>query len=151
VLYTSIVYIHVLSAIVAVGVNVTYALWLARGAMQREHLLFALRGVKLMDDRIANPAYGVLLLTGIVQVWMSGRSFHQFWIEWALVLWLVLALVGTLGYSRALKRQIKIVETSGPDDPAYAGANSRQQMFGIVLMIIVLVILGLMVFRPGGA
>jgi uncharacterized membrane protein len=150
-LYHLIVFIHVLSAIVAVGYNASYALWLARGKVEREHLLFALRGIKFMDDRVANPAYGLLLVTGIAQVIMSGRSWHEAWIEGAVALWVVLTVVAFTLYSPALSRQIAIVSAGGPDDPAFPAADRRQTAFAIVLMLLVLAILALMVFRPGGA
>jgi uncharacterized membrane protein len=150
-MYHVIVFIHVLSAIVAVGYNATYAVWLTRGGMEREHLLFALRGIKFMDDRIANPAYGLLLITGVSQVIMSGRSWHQAWIEWAIALWLLLAIVAFGTYTPALKRQIEVLSERGPDDPAYLAADRRQTALGLALMVIAVVIVGLMVFRPGGA
>jgi uncharacterized membrane protein len=149
--YHLIVFIHVLSAIVAVGYNATYAVWIARGSRVPEHLLFALRGIKFMDDRIANPAYGLLLITGIAQVVISGRSWQEAWIEWALALYALLAIVAFAAYSPALKRQIGILADRGPDDPSYVAADRRQTFLGVVLMLIALAILALMVFRPGGA
>ena len=59
--YEILKFLHVLLAIVAVGFNATYAVWLARAAKEPEHEAFALRGVKFLDDRIANPAYALLL------------------------------------------------------------------------------------------
>ena len=50
------------------GANLTYGVWLARAARESQHLAFALRGVKILDDRIANPAYGVIFLTGMAMV-----------------------------------------------------------------------------------
>ena len=150
-LYHAIVFIHVLSAIVAVGYNATYAVWLARGSLDRAHLLFALRGIKFMDDRIANPAYGLLLLTGIAQVIISHRPWQEAWIEWAIGLWILLVVVAAAFYTPALKRQIQIVSERGPDDPAYGPADRRQTFFGVVLMVIAIVIVALMVFRPGGS
>jgi hypothetical protein len=150
-MYQTVVYIHVLSAIIAVGYNATYAVWLTRGGMEREHLLFALRGIKFMDDRIANPAYGLLLITGIAQVIMSHRSWHQTWIELAIALWVLLAIIAFAAYSPTLKRQIKVLSDRGPDDPAYLAVDRRSTVLGVILMIIALVIVGLMVFRPGGA
>lgn len=58
--YELLKYVHVLMAIVTVGFNASYAIWLRRAARAPEHRSFALRGVKLLDDRFANPAYGVL-------------------------------------------------------------------------------------------
>src|SRR5438477_872437 len=95
-------YIHVLSAIVAVGANVTYGVWGTRADRDQEHLGFALKGIKFIDDRIANPAYGVLLLTGLIMVFMH-YSFTTFWILAGIALYVLVALVAVLGYSPALK------------------------------------------------
>jgi hypothetical protein len=43
-------YVHILSASVAFGVNLTYALWLTRVANKPEALSFTLRTIKIMDD-----------------------------------------------------------------------------------------------------
>ncbi|HLI97055.1 MAG TPA: DUF2269 family protein [Candidatus Baltobacteraceae bacterium] len=150
-MYQIIVFIHVLSAIAAVGYNATYAVWLARGSMEREHLLFALRGIKFMDDRVANPAYGLLLITGIAQVIMSHRSWHETWIELAIVLWVILAVIGFAAYSPTLKREIQLLSERSQDDPEFVALDRRGTVLGATLMIIALVIVGLMVFRPGGA
>ena len=53
-LYLLLKWLHVLLAIAAVGTNLTYGVWIARARRQPELLPFALRGVKLLDDRIAN-------------------------------------------------------------------------------------------------
>lgn len=150
-MYQIVVFIHVLSAIVAVGYNATYAVWLARGSREREHLLFALRGIKFMDDRVANPAYGLLLITGIAQVIISHRSWHETWIELAIALWVLLAIIGFAAYSPTLKRQIQLLSDGSPDNPEFVALDRRSTVLGMTLMIIALVILGLMVFRPGGA
>ncbi len=150
-MYQIIVFIHVLSAIAAVGYNATYAVWLARGSMEREHLLFALRGIKFMDDRVANPAYGLLLITGIAQVIMSHRSWHETWIELAVALWVLLAIIGFAAYSPTLKREIQLLSERSQDDPEFAALDRRGTILGATLMVIALVIVGLMVFRPGGA
>jgi uncharacterized membrane protein len=66
--YLLIKLLHVLAAAIAVGANVTYAIWIAAGSRDPKTLPFALRGVKLIDDRLANPAYGLLLITGVAMV-----------------------------------------------------------------------------------
>ncbi len=50
-------YLHIFFAIVAVGFNISYAVWLARAARTPQHLGLALRGVKFLDDYFANPCY----------------------------------------------------------------------------------------------
>ena len=43
--------LHILFAIVAVGLNISYGIWQARAASSPEHMGFALRGIKFLDDR----------------------------------------------------------------------------------------------------
>jgi hypothetical protein len=52
--------VHVLSAIVAIGTNVTYFVWFVamRGRSQAEPG-FAPQMIKALDSRLANPAYGI--------------------------------------------------------------------------------------------
>lgn len=54
------------------GLNISYSAWIVRSRRKPASTAFALKGIKFLDDRIANPAYGVLLLTGIlgVIVWL---------------------------------------------------------------------------------
>ena len=42
--YSLLKFVHVLLAITAVGSNITYAAWNVRGAMEPQHLAFALKG-----------------------------------------------------------------------------------------------------------
>src|ERR1044071_545634 len=103
-------FLHVLLAIIAIGFNASYAIWLARARREPEHTLFALRGIKTLDDRFANPAYAVLLVLGVGLVFMGGYSFSMFWIAASLVLYVGLLLGGLLVYSPTLKAQIAALE-----------------------------------------
>jgi uncharacterized membrane protein len=148
-LYTALKLVHILLAITAVGFNASYAIWLARaGQMSKEINEFALRGVKFMDDRIANPAYGLLLVTGLLMVFTGPWSLTTRWIDAALVLFVILILIGVLGYTPALRNQIKALETGGPDSAAYKSAAARQNLIGILIIVPLLLILYLMVFKP---
>ena len=97
--YEVLKFVHVLLAIVAVGFNATYAVWLARAAREPEHEAFALRGVKFLDDRIANPAYALLLVTGLSMVWVGDLDLVQFWLLTALVLYVVAVGLGLFVYT----------------------------------------------------
>src|SRR6202035_3278726 len=87
-------YIHILSAIVAVGLNISYAIWILRAQREPTHTAFALKGIKFLDDRIANPAYGVLLLTGLLMVVLLPIPITTLWIVIALILYAALLVVG---------------------------------------------------------
>ncbi len=148
-LYTAIKYVHILLAITAVGFNASYAIWLARASqMSKEINEFALRGIKFLDDRIANPAYGLLLVTGLLMVWRGPWSLTTRWIDAALVVFVVIVLLAVFGYTPALRNQIKALESDGPESPAYQAAAARQRLFGILFVIPILLILYLMVFKP---
>jgi uncharacterized membrane protein len=148
-LYLALKYVHILLAIVAVGFNASYAVWLARAAREPEHESHVLRGIKLLDDRFANPAYGLLLVTGLAMVFVARLDLRtQLWIDVALGLWLLLVLGGLAVYTPTLRRQIAALESSGPGSAEYRALSSRATAAGIVLAVIALVIVALMVFKP---
>src|SRR5215471_9711868 len=142
-LYTTLKLVHILLAITAIGFNASYAIWLTRaGRLSREINEFALRGVKFMDERIANPAYGLLLVTGLLMVFLGPWNLTTRWIDAALV------LIAVFGYTPALRDQIKALEAEGSGSAAYRSAATRQNVMGIIVVIPVLLILYLMVFKP---
>jgi uncharacterized membrane protein len=146
--FTAIKYVHVLSAIVAVGFNFTYAIWLARAQRDPSHLNFALRSVKFLDDRVANPAYILLLISGLSMVFIAHYSLTTFWIAGALALFVILAVVGFSLYTPTLSRQIRTLASHGMDSAEYQALSARGTAVGIALAVIVLSILGLMIFKP---
>ncbi|TME67800.1 MAG: DUF2269 family protein, partial [Chloroflexi bacterium] len=83
--YVAVKYLHILAAIVAVGSNITYGVWSVRARGNPSNVGFALKGIRFLDDRIANPAYGVVLLTGVLMA-IFGFGFFHLWIIVSLVL-----------------------------------------------------------------
>jgi uncharacterized membrane protein len=143
-------FVHVMLAIVAVGFNASYGIWLARSASApqatQSHVL---RTIKFLDDRIANPAYGLLLLTGLLMIFSASIPV-RLWIALALGLWLVLVVVGLGVYTPTLRDQIRVLESEGPGSDEYRRLSSRGRTLGIVLAVIVVVIVFLMVAKPAG-
>ncbi|HUK55982.1 MAG TPA: DUF2269 family protein [Nitrospiria bacterium] len=147
--YLLIKWLHVFSAIVAVGANVTYGIWLARAGRNPEALPFTLRGIKLIDDRIANPAYGLLLVTGLAMAFVGGLSLTTPWLLTALVLYVLVALIGLLGYTPTLRRQIEALDREGHESSDYQALARRGGRIGMLLAVLVTVIIFLMVVKPG--
>ncbi len=146
--YLLIKWIHVLAAILALGANLTYGVWLSLASRDGKSLPFALRGIKFLDDRLATPAYGVLLVTGLLMVYLIKLPITQPWLLAALVLYLITALVGILAYAPTVRAQIRLVEDPGPSSMEYQKAARRGQQFGVITIIIVVVIVFLMVVKP---
>ena len=141
-------FIHILAAIVAVGFNLSYVVWITRAQRDPAHETFALKGIKFMDDRIANPAYGVLLLTGLLMVFLGGFSFTTLWIDVALVLYVVLIVLAVRFYTPSLREQIKLAEAGDTTSVAFVRLARTGRITGQALGLIVLVILAMMVFKP---
>ena len=115
--YTTLKSLHVLFAIVAVGFNASYGIWLAAAARNPEHTGFVLRRIKVLDDRLANPAYAMLLVIGLSMVWVGDLDLTTFWLAAALVLYGVLLVLGMGVYTPTLRRQIHALDERGSASP----------------------------------
>ena len=146
-LFLALKVIHVLAAITAVGANVTYAFWLRRAGTDRDRLLYSIDGVRRMDRVIANPAYIVLLVTGVLMVVTGAYSFETGWIAAAIVLYILTAIVGITLFAPAIRRQQAEAERD-PSSAAYAAAANRSNLFGVLTVVIVVVIVYPMVAKP---
>jgi uncharacterized membrane protein len=146
--YVLVKWIHVLMAITALGANITYGVWLTRAAREPQHLAFALRGVKMLDDRVANPAYGILLITGMAMAGMGRIPLTTPWFLTGLILYVILVVIALAGYTPTLRRQIQALEAGGPNTTEYQAFAARATRLGIVLAIIAVIIVFLMVTKP---
>jgi uncharacterized membrane protein len=142
-------WIHVLSAIVAVGANATYGIWFGRARRNPDLLPFTLQTIKTIDDQLANRAYGLLVITGLIMVFTAQIPLTRPWLLTALVLYVILVLVGLFGYTPTLRNQIQALESDGVDSPAYQALARRGTKLGMALAVIAVVIVFLMVVKPG--
>jgi len=148
-LFVIVKFLHVLLAIIAVGFNATYGVWLARVAREPVPTQsFVLRGIKRLDDWFANPAYVLLAVTGVTMVLVGELRFVTFWIAGGIVLWAIAVALGFFVYTPMLRNQIHALETAGPDSEAYNSYASNARFVGILLAVIVVLIVFLMVTKP---
>jgi uncharacterized membrane protein len=146
--YLAIKLVHIFLAITALGANLTYGVWFALAARRPALAVPVMRGIKLIDDYIANPAYVLMLPTGALMVWLGGLGFGTRWIAASMSLWLVAMLLGFLGYSPLLRQQIAAAEREGPDAPATRAVARRANVVTVLLALDFFAILILMVFKP---
>ena len=145
--YLVLKYIHIFAAIVAVGANITYGVWNARSQSDGAHLGFALKGIKFIDDRIANPAYGVVLLTGLIMIFAGSWGF-KLWIVLALILFAAVVGAAVAFYSPLLNRMIRMVDAGQATSSEFAVLVNRNRALGIVFAVLIALILVMMVFKP---
>ncbi|WP_299645289.1 hypothetical protein [uncultured Chloroflexus sp.] len=75
-IYTLLVLLHILAAMTAVGLNASYAIWIARGTRNPASLPFAPHGVKFIDDYVANPCYLIGAVTSTLMIAGARASYH---------------------------------------------------------------------------
>jgi len=147
--YTLAKFLHVLFAIIAVGYNASYGLWLARAARQPGPTqLFTLQTIKFMDDRIANPLYGLLALTGLYMAFTAGYPLSTFWIAAALVLYVIALIIAFAVISPNFRAALRALETEGAASEGYTRAMARGRVFGALIGLVVLAIVFMMVVKP---
>ena len=147
-LYLILVWLHVVAAAIAVGTNVTYGVWMARVRKAPAALPFALATVKVLDDRMANPAYGVVAVTGVLLVWLGPFAFTTPWVLASIVLFAIVGGLGLFAYTPTLRAQVELANAGRADTPEFAALSKRGAMLGPILGVLVVAILFLMVVQP---
>ncbi len=144
---TTLLFLHVLSAIVAVGVNASYFFWMRRAVLAPESRAYTLATIRLLETRIAIPAYAVALATGIALVLNSGgvHSFGTAWIDTSIALWVVIMALGGF-HARVVKRQLAADADS--DSDAYEAGHARGRVLMALIMLCAAGTLFLMVAKP---
>jgi len=145
--YLLLKYLHVLLAITALGSNITYAVWKALSAREPAHAPFALKGIAFIDNRVANPAYGGLLITGLVLLAVGQVGFRG-WVIAALILFALLIVVAIGFYSRVVRQQIQVMDAEGVESAAYKRLDGQAMIYGIISLVIALAIVFMMVVKP---
>lgn len=146
--YAVLKFVHVALAIVAIGSNVSYGLWLRRAAREPQHAAHILRGVKVLDDRFAGPAYGLLLVTGFALVVVGDIPLTSFWILAALVLYAGILIGGLFFYTPTLRGQTALAEAGSSDSDEYRRLAKRGTVVGGGLIAFAFAIEFLMVTKP---
>ncbi len=146
--YDLLQFVHVLLAIIAVGFNASYGVWLARARREPGQLPSVLATIKFLDDRFANPAYILLLVTGVAMVLVEDLGFDTVWISAAITLYAVMVLVAMLGYSPALRRQLALSAEGRTGSDEFAAVSRRATVLGILTSVLVVAIVFLMVTKP---
>ncbi len=145
--YVLLKFVHVVLAIIAVGFNASYGIWLARAAREPQHLGHVLAGIHVADN-IANGAYALLLVTGLTLVFVGGIPLTTFWIAAALALYVLAILFGIVLYGPTARAQRAALASAGPTSAEYQRLSQRGTTLGIITAVIVLVIVFLMVAKP---
>lgn len=141
-------WLHVMAAVVAVGANLTYSIWIRGAAAEPSMLPFVLKTISLMDRRIANPAYVVLLATGLGMAPTLPVPLTTPWLLAALILYSLAALLGILVYAPTARQQRTLLQSESSASPRYQAVAKRANALGLFVTVDVLAIVFLMVVKP---
>jgi uncharacterized membrane protein len=146
--------LHIVGAIVAVGLSVSYGIWTALGdATGAAERAFALRSISWIDRRLTTPAFVLQLITGAVLVWLIGTALlQQTWLRVSLGLYVLLTVLAIAKYAPLHRRQLALAEqiaAGQTPDEDYAAVASRARIWGLAVVLITLTIVVLMVTKPG--
>ena len=138
--------LHIFIAVVALGTSAGLGIVLEFFGSHPIHGSFVLRAIARVTWLVVLPGYALMLATG---VWLVGQSWSYTanWIQCALALWAigVLPLASSL---LLLGKQRWALDTAGPTSASYQRISRASRVAGGSFGLVVVLILGLMVFKP---
>jgi uncharacterized membrane protein len=146
-LYLVVKFVHILVAIIAVGSSAGSSLWLRLAMRNPEHLPFALRSAKFLDEVVTRPGLILIALTGL---WMAASrwSFELAWIRAALLLVVIVLALLYIVVGPTLGRLIHLTEGSGRDTPQWRRSELIFEVVGGGAGLVIVAIVWLMVSKP---
>jgi uncharacterized membrane protein len=158
-MFQFVLFLHILAVVFAFGPNAALAVIGAKAGTEPQHSNFALRLNEFVETRIVIPLALVVLVTGLLLVWLGGIGLLHGWLLLALLLYFAALGVATgvmLPNTRKMIRASEMMLARGPGaagagpPPEVARSVRILQIGGIYLLASIVVILFLMVERPGG-
>lgn len=144
--YLGLKYAHILIAILALGTGAAVGMLVGFFGDDATHGAFVLRLSRKLLHWVVLPGYALMLVTGM---WMGhlAELLDARWAEWAMNVWGLGALLLVM-MTRSLRRQITLREIEGAASPGYRRAALLGRCYGSGAALVILLILGLMIFKP---
>lgn len=144
-------FLHILAAIIAFGPIFVFPLVGVLAAKQPQHIAFAVAINEAIEERLVTPLAATMLISGAGLIWTANINFFTTpYLIVAVVLYLAAMGIGTGVLLPNTKKMMTIVEgDSGPTPELFRLIKANQQ-FGMLTTAFFLVIVFLMVIKPGG-
>jgi len=146
-------FLHVLGAIAAFGFGFYAPIFGMASAKEPQHGNWFMRASKRLSNVILIPFAISMFVTGTLLVSATGgmRRFEELWLAVAVVLYVIALLIVFLLQRPALNKVIAMTSAPpGPGDPPAELAENirRMQLYGTALLVLSIVIVALMVWKP---
>jgi uncharacterized membrane protein len=157
--YNISLWIHISAAVVGLGATFAEAiLFQVAMRMDPRNMPFVHRAQRAINQRLANPALLIILITGIIQVLDSDFiDFSDAWISASFVI--IIALGGLLGAyfiptdKRLEAQAAEEIAAAGPGpvqlSQGYLDKLKQEGMMGVISGVLIIVVIFLMVVKPG--
>lgn len=149
-MYELLLYLHIVSATIWVG-GAVYVQLLGIRASQSDdpaELPRYARNIEAIGRVVFAPAAFVILGTGAVMT-IQAWDFGQAWIAFAIGLWVLSAVAGSVYLAPRSKQAAALFEAEGPASVAGRDLIGRMFLVSRLELASFAVIIGLMVFKPG--
>jgi uncharacterized membrane protein len=145
-IYMGLKWLHIVAACIAFGSNVTHFFWLLSANSDPVNRANILRLVKKIDDRLAVPAYVVVIVCGAT-MWLWRWPTNTSWLVVSLILSLLLTAWG-ISFGPLMKKWIRMAEDQAPGDRSLVMLARKLTMWWAGIVVSVLVVIYLMVWKP---
>ena len=149
-------FLHILSAIVAFGPTFAFALYGAQAGKEPQHANFMARANHVVSDRLVFPLVLSMPVTGILILIASGRDLTKSaWLAAAIVIYVFAVLYSYFVQRPATLRLIDLTSTpppagsTGGPPPEVLTTVTKIRRGGMIMGLSVIVIVFLMVVKPG--
>jgi len=144
--YIALKWLHITTAVIALGSNITHFFWLISANRDPVHRANILSLVKKIDDRMAVPSYAVTGACGIT-MWLWQWPTYSPWIITSLVIFTVLTIMG-IAFGPFMYKWINLAKDQSPDNQPLFTLMRRLTIWWGSICIGALVILYLMIWKP---
>jgi len=149
-LYTSMKFVHVMSAIAWVGGGVMLDMLIAKARREgaQAEMVSLLARTERFGKTFFSPTAILVLLSGIVMA-SIGDIFAAPWVSTGFLAVFISAGLG-MGYLTPKSAQLRtMIEARGMKDPEVAALGSRMMLVSRIDLVILTIAVALMVFKPG--
>jgi uncharacterized membrane protein len=144
-------FLHILGAIAAFGYGFYAPIFGMASAAEPQHSNWFSRAAKRVSNVIILPFAILMFITGALLVESGGVEWSTRWLSIAMLLYIVALIIVFALQRPALNKVIELSATppgpQGPDPELFKNVG-RMKIYGVILLLLTLVILALMVFKP---
>lgn len=146
-------FLHILAAIIAFGPTLVFPIIGALAAKNPGHLSFVAKLTDAIGRRLVFPFALSMAVSGTGLIMTRDISITENpWLGAAIVLYVIMLSLGGGHQLPVGARIVRLAEAAPPGPPSeeIMGLIKRQKLVGIMLSLLILSILVMMVFKPGG-